>query len=134
MKSFSGRNNFLEQAVFGITNSLLYKNIELLGFDLSLKTCTLKRFLLNAQNNFYFEFIWRRACDKKNQVWNLCLWLVSKPQKSGCFFFFGGGEIYCGASFEIILKSPVFGFCDSLPYGLEKSKELRPLISWLLGL
>ena len=50
------------------------------------------------------------------------------------FFFFFEGGIYCGASFEIILKSPVFGFCDSLPYGLEKSKELRPLISWLLGL
>ena len=32
------------------------------------------------------------------------------------------------------LKSPVFGFCDSLPNDLEKSKELRPFISWLLGL
>ena len=29
------------------------------------------------------------------------------------------------------LKPPVFGSCDSLPYDLEKSKELRALISWL---
>ena len=32
------------------------------------------------------------------------------------------------------LKSPVFEFCDSLPYDLEKSIELRALIIWLLGL
>ena len=32
------------------------------------------------------------------------------------------------------LKSPIFGFCNSPPYTLEKSKESRALISWLLGL
>ena len=32
------------------------------------------------------------------------------------------------------LKSSVFGFYDTLSYDLEKSKELRALISWVLGL
>ena len=32
------------------------------------------------------------------------------------------------------LRSPVLGFYDSLPYDLEKSKELKALISWFLGL
>ena len=32
------------------------------------------------------------------------------------------------------LQSPDLGFYDSLPYDLEKSKELRALISWFLGL
>ena len=32
------------------------------------------------------------------------------------------------------LKSAVFGFYDTLSYDLEKSKELRALISWVLGL
>ena len=49
-------------------------------------------------------------------------WFPSPKNLDVFFFLGGGGEIYCGASFEIILKSPVFGFCDSLPYGLEKSK------------
>ena len=31
------------------------------------------------------------------------------------------------------LKPPVFGFCDSLPFGLEESRELRALIRWVLG-
>ena len=31
-------------------------------------------------------------------------------------------------------KSPIFEFFDSLPYDLEKSKELRALISSLLSL
>ena len=32
------------------------------------------------------------------------------------------------------LRSTVLGFYDSLPYDLEKSKELKALISWFLGL
>ena len=31
------------------------------------------------------------------------------------------------------LNPPVFGFCDSLPFGLEESRELRALIRWVLG-
>ena len=29
------------------------------------------------------------------------------------------------------LKLPVCGFCDSLPFGLEESRELRALIRWV---
>ena len=32
------------------------------------------------------------------------------------------------------LELPVFGFCDSFPYDLEETIELRALISWVLGL
>ena len=31
------------------------------------------------------------------------------------------------------LKHPVFGICDSLPFGLEESRELRALIRWVYG-
>ena len=98
MKSLSGRKNFLEQPGFGFTNSLLYSLEEsrklwtliTLNFDFALKTyCTLKMFLLSAQNNFYItlsEFICRRACDKKIQVWTLYIWLVSRDPKFWCFF------------------------------------------------
>ena len=30
-------------------------------------------------------------------------------------------------------EAPVFGFSNNLPYDLEESRELRPLISWVLG-
>ena len=83
----------------------------------------------------YVEFMCRRACEKKIQVRISCLWLVSRPPKSGCFF----GKL----TVEQVLKSfsgrnnplkpPVFGFCDSLPFGLEESRELKALIRWVLG-
>ena len=31
------------------------------------------------------------------------------------------------------LKPPFFGFCDSLPFGLEESRELKALIRWVIG-
>ena len=31
------------------------------------------------------------------------------------------------------LKYPVFRFYDSLPFGLEESREFRALIRWVLG-
>ena len=31
------------------------------------------------------------------------------------------------------LEPPVLGFSNSLPYGLQDSRELRALISWVLG-
>ena len=31
------------------------------------------------------------------------------------------------------LKPPVFGFCDSLPFGLEESREQKALIRRVLG-
>ena len=31
------------------------------------------------------------------------------------------------------LKPLVFGLCDSLPFGLEESRELRALIIWAFG-
>ena len=92
--------------------------------------------LLNAQNNFYIEFICRRACDEKIQVLTLCLWLVSRPLKSGCFFgkFTVEQVLKSFSGRNSFLKSSVFGFYNTLSYDLEKSKELRALISWVLGL
>ena len=30
------------------------------------------------------------------------------------------------------VKPPVFGFCDSLTFGIEESRELRALLRWVL--
>ena len=31
------------------------------------------------------------------------------------------------------LKAPVFGFYDSLPFGLQESREMRALTRWVFG-
>ena len=81
---------------------------------------------------YYIEIICRRAC-KKTHVWISHHQLVSRPPKSGCFFW----KIFV----ELVWKScagrnnslelPVFWFSNSLPYGLEESRELRAF--WLVG-
>ena len=94
-------------------------------------------FPLSAQNKFYIplsSYVERHA--KKTQVSISCLWLVSRPPKSGCFF----GKF----TVEQVLKSflgrnnsqkPLaFGFCGSLPHDLEESIELRAIITWVLSL
>ena len=54
--------------------------------------CTLKMFLLSAQNNVYTilrlfveGYVKSKSSLNLNQVWTLCIWLVSRPPKSGCF-------------------------------------------------
>ena len=75
-----------------------------------------------------------RACEKKIQVRISCLWLVSRPPKSGCFFgkFTVKQTLKSFPGRKKSLKCPVFGFSNSFLYGLEESRELRFLISWFL--
>ena len=83
---------------------------------------------------YYIEFICRRACDKKNSSLNF-MSLVGFQASKIWMFFFGKFTVeqvlksFSGRNNS--LKPPVFWSCDSLPYDLEKSKELRALISWL---
>ena len=59
--------------------------------------CTLKMFLISAQNNFYLLSISRRICEKKISVDFMSL---VDSQASNIWMLFW--KIYCGASFEII--------------------------------
>ena len=65
------------------------------------------------------------------QVWILCLWLVSRPPKSGWLFLENllQSKFWNHFQAEIIPLSLWFSY--SLPYGLEESIELRALISWI---
>ena len=100
---------------------------------------TLKVFLLSAQDNFYIILssygMWKKGHVKKNQVWIWCLWLVSRSPKSGCFF----GKIFVELVYKPFsgknnsLEPPVFWFSNTLPCGLEESRELISLIRWVLG-
>ena len=89
-------------------------------------------FLLSVQDNFYIEFICRKACEKK---WSLNFMLLFGFQASKSWFFLFL-KIYCRASLANFpgrnnsLESHVFGFSNSIPYGLEESRELW---SWLVG-
>ena len=70
---------------------------------------------------------------KKIQVKNSCLSLVSCPP-TYLFRKFTAEqvlELFLGRN--NFLKPLVFGFCDSPPFGLEESRELRALIRWILG-
>ena len=95
-------------------------------------------FLLSAQNNFYIilsSYV-EEHVKKKNQVWISCLRLVSRPPKSGCFF----GKIFVKLVWQSFLgrnnflEPPVFLFSNSLPYGLEESRELWMLDFGLVGI
>ena len=71
---------------------------------------------------------------KKNSSLNFLFSVDFQASKIWTFFW----KIYCRTSFEILfrqksLKPPVFGFCDSLLFGLEEPGELRALIRWVLG-
>ena len=101
--------------------------------DFSLKTyCTLKMFLLSAQNRYVILSSYTEGHVKKIQVLILCLLLFLSLPKSRSFF----GKF----TEEQVLKSclyrnnslnpPAFGFCDSVSYDLEESIEFR---AWLVG-
>ena len=67
---------------------------------------------------------------KTKKFWISCLWLVSRPPIFGCFFW----KIYTGASFEIIFMHKLFlDFLIVFHNGLEESRELRTLTTWVLG-
>ena len=105
-------------------------------FSFALNTYgTLNMFLLSVQTNFcilywvhMYKSIW-----KKNLVWGLCLWFVSRSPKSWRFF-----EKF---TVELVLKSfsgrnnsvEAWFWIFYLPYDLEESREFRALISWALA-
>ena len=73
---------------------------------------------------------------EKFQVWISCLWLVSRPPKSGCFLrnFTAEKVLKSFSGRNNALEPPVFGFANRLPYGLEEPRELRIFLStWLVG-
>ena len=77
-------------------------------------------FLLSAQNNIYVEFICRRACEKKSEF-HVVSWFPGLQNLS----------VFLENSFSgrtNSLKPPVSRFCDSLPFGLEESRELMALL------
>ena len=109
-----------------------------MGFDFALKTnCTLKMFLLSAENNFHIILTsYVEGNVIKVQVWTLCRWLVVRSPKSGCCFgkFTVEQVLKSFSGRNNSLKPPDFEFCDSLPCDLEESIELRALSSWVLGI
>ena len=86
-------------------------------------------FLLSAQNNFYIEFICRRACEKNSGL-NL-ISLVGFQAFKIWMFSFGKFtveqvlESFSGRNNS--LKPLVFGGSNSLPFVVEESRELRSL-------
>ena len=144
MKSLSGRKNFLEQSAFGFTNSLMYSLEEsrklriLITWVLILPSNLIALWrcsYLVSKTNFILSSYVEGYVIKKFKS-ELCLWLVSSPPKSGCFFEkFTVEQVLKSFSCRISSqKPPVFGFYDSFPYDLEESIELEALISWVLGL
>ena len=87
---------------------------------------------LNAKYNFYIlsSYVEGHVMQKfKSELNVFCL--VSRPQKSECFFgkFIVEKDLKSFSGRNNSLNPPVFGFCDSLPYDLEESIGLRALIS-----
>ena len=141
MKSLSGRKNLLEQSAFGFTNSLMY------SLEESRKLRILITWVLILPSNLIA--LWRCSylvsktifilssyvevyVIKKIQVWTLCLWLVSRPPKSGCFFenFLWS---YFGNHFQakIVLQSTLL--FDSLTVFHMVWKNQESLEIWLDG-
>ena len=85
-------------------------------------------FLLSAQNNFYIEFIFRRACAKKiNSEFHDFSWFPDHQNLDVCFF----GKIFVELFWKSFsgryssLEPFVFLIFNSLPYVLKESRELR---------
>ena len=82
----------------------------------------------------YWEFICRRACTKKikSQV-HVSGWFQGFQSLIIFFWKFTAGKVqqlFSGRNNS--LESHVFGFSNRIPYGLEESRELGALISWVL--
>ena len=73
----------------------------------------------------YVEFICRRACDKNSSLNFMLFMLVSRSPKSGYSFgkFTAEQVLKSFSGKNSSLKPPVLEFCDSLPFGLEESRE-----------
>ena len=93
-------------------------------------------FLLRAQNNFY---VLLSSCVERHVKKNSNLNIMSSVgfQDSKIWMFFGKLTVeQVLKSFSVrnySVKSSVFGFCDSLPLDIEKSRSWRVLIAWVLG-
>ena len=91
-------------------------------------------FLLSAQN--YFNIILSSYVEgqvKKN--FKPEFYVFFRPPKSGCFFeeFTVEQVLKSFPGRTNSLKSPVFGFFNIVPFGLEESRKLRALIRWVWG-
>ena len=83
---------------------------------------------------YYIEFICRRPCEKNSSM-NFMSTVGFQTSKIWMLFW----KIYWEQNLKSFsgrnnsLKSSVLRFSNSLPLGLEESRELRALISWVLG-
>ena len=91
--------------------------------------------LLSAQNNIYIIL---SSCVKghmeKIQAWFFMSLVGFQASKIWIFFgkFTAEQVLKPFAGRDNSLKLTVFGFCDSLLFGVEESGELRALIRWVL--
>ena len=100
---------------------------------------TLSMFLLSVQNNFYIilsSYVERHA--KQNSSLNFMSLVGFQASEIWIFFFFGKltaqQVLKSFSDRKNFLKPPVFWFSNRLPHRLVESRELRALISWVLGL
>ena len=89
--------------------------------------CTLKMFLLSAQNNFYFILSsYVEGHVRKNLSLNFMSSVCFQASKIWMFFIgkFAAEQVlksFSGRNYS--LKTPVLGFCNSLSFGLAKSRN-----------
>ena len=85
--------------------------------------------LLRVQNNFYIILSsYVEGQVKKIQVLNFCIfgWFPGLQNLDVFFGKFTVGQVLKSFSgTNDTLKPPVFGFCDSLPFGLENQESLE---------
>ena len=85
--------------------------------------------LLSVQNNFYIILSsYVEGQVKKIQVLNFCIfgWFPGLQNLDVFFGKFTVGQVLKSFSgTNDTLKPPVFGFCDSLPFGLENQESLE---------
>ena len=86
---------------------------------------------VKCQNNFYIILSsYVEGHVQKNSSQISCLWLVSRPPKSGCFLVIYFVELFW-KSFSCrnsSLEPPVYWLSNSFPYDMEESRELRDFI------
>ena len=76
---------------------------------------------------YYIEFICRRASEKNSSL-KFCVfgWFPGLQNLDVFFGKFTVGQVLKSFSgTNDTLKPPVFGFCDSLPFGLENQESLE---------
>ena len=108
------------------------KNIEWLGFDFAVNTyCTLKIFLLSAHNRFYIilsSYVERLVIKNFKSELYVIGWFPGLQNLDFFGKFIVEQVLKSFSGRNNSLKPLVFRVCDSLPYDLEESTELRVLM------